>query len=96
MDVLENCKHGEIRDAWATYQRAGPRTQQGRLVRPDAGSLFRIAMAGRPKPPVAAPVPEKPAGPRCTPEAAARIVAEAGFSPRDFSLKRMPSVGGAT
>jgi hypothetical protein len=50
IDALENCSHSEIRDAWATYQRHGPRSQSGRLVRPDAGALYRLIADARPKP----------------------------------------------
>jgi len=50
MDVLENCSHSEIRKAWATYQRTGPRTQAGKLYKPDAGALYQIILRARPKP----------------------------------------------
>ena len=50
MDVLENCSHSEIRKAWATYQRTGPRTQSGKLYKPDAGALYQIILSTRPKP----------------------------------------------
>lgn len=52
MDVLENCSHSEIRKAWANYQRTGPRTQSGKLYKPDAGALYQIIMRARPKPQV--------------------------------------------
>jgi len=52
MDVLENCSHSEIRKAWATYQRTGPRTQSGKLYKPDAGALYQIIFRSRPKPKV--------------------------------------------
>lgn len=77
MDVLENCSHSEIRMAWATYQRVGPRTDRGRLCKPDAGALHRIVMAERPKPVLVRPAPEQERrAPPCTPEAAARIMRE--------------------
>ena len=44
MDVLEVCSHSQIRLAWAAYQKEGPRTQSGKLCKPDAGALYRIAM----------------------------------------------------
>jgi hypothetical protein len=50
MDVLENCSHSEIRKAWSTYQRTGPRTQSGKLYKPDAGALYQIIARSRPKP----------------------------------------------
>jgi hypothetical protein len=49
MDVLENCSHSDIRDAWRDYQKRGPRTQSGRLYKPDAGALFRIIEERRPR-----------------------------------------------
>lgn len=45
--VLGKMSHDEIRAAWAEYQKTGPRTQAGRLYRPDAGALYRIIMAER-------------------------------------------------
>jgi len=50
MDVLENCSHSEIRNAWASYQRTGPRTQTGKLYKPDAGALYQIILRSRPRP----------------------------------------------
>jgi hypothetical protein len=50
MDVLENCSHSEIRKGWATYQRTGPRTQSGKLYKPDAGALYQIILRSRPRP----------------------------------------------
>lgn len=50
MDVLENCSHSEIRAAWAAYQKTGPRTQAGKLYKPDAGALYQIILSNRPKP----------------------------------------------
>ena len=83
MDVLENCSHSEIRSAWATYQKTGPRTQSGKLNKPDAGALYRIIMQSRPKPRlVAAPEPKRPAP--CPPDVAQEIIAAAGFAPKRF------------
>ena len=42
----------KIRKAWATYQRTGPRTQSGKLYKPDAGALYQIIFRSRPKPKV--------------------------------------------
>ena len=83
MDVLENCSHSEIRKAWANYQRSGPRTQSGKLYKPDAGALYRLIINDRPKP---APVrqPEEKRDPPCSPEAAAEIMEKAGFRPKLF------------
>lgn len=50
MDVLESCSHSEIRNAWASYQRSGPRTQTGKLYKPDAGALYKIIWHSRPRP----------------------------------------------
>lgn len=49
VDVLGKLPHSEIRAAWAEYQKTGPRTQAGRLYRPDAGALYRIIMRERVK-----------------------------------------------
>lgn len=84
MDVLENCSHSEIRKAWATYQRTGPRTQSGKLYKPDAGALYRIIQAARPKPRVVSqPEPER-TEPRVTAEAAQGILSKAGFTVNKF------------
>lgn len=47
LDVLEPLTEAEIRFAWAEYQRSGPRTGKGRLTKPDAGAIWRIASAVR-------------------------------------------------
>lgn len=49
MDVLENCSHSEIREAWTAYQKTGPRTQAGKLYKPDAGALYQIILSKRPR-----------------------------------------------
>ena len=77
-DVLENCSHSEIRAAWAGYQKTGPRTQNGKLCKPDAGALYKIILGARPKP-VLVKTLEPEREPRVTPEAAKRILAEGGF-----------------
>jgi len=62
MDVLENCSHIEIRQAWATYQKTGPRTANGRLYKPDAGAIYRLILDERPRPQIvrqAAPEPHR-------------------------------------
>lgn len=83
MDVLENCSHSEVRQAWATYQKTGPRSQAGRLSKPDAGALYRIILNARPKPKLVQPEPEAK-DPPCSPEAAAEILAAAGYAPKRF------------
>ena len=78
MDVLETCSHSEIRAAWAEYQRSGPRNQLGRLLKPDAGALWRIVMASRPKPkplPIRPQVEEAPRE-RMSPERVRQIMRE--------------------
>lgn len=50
MDVLENSSHTEIRTAWAKYQKTGPRTASGKLYKPDAGALYLLITAARPRP----------------------------------------------
>ena len=47
MDVLQPLTDDELRGAWAEYQRSGPRTAKGSLMKPDAGALYRIAMRER-------------------------------------------------
>lgn len=47
LDVLEPLDDTEVRAAWAEYQRSGPRSAAGKLLRPDAGALYRIAMQAR-------------------------------------------------
>lgn len=47
VDVLEPLTEREIRDAWAVYQRTGPRSRNGALRKPDAGALYLIAMKAR-------------------------------------------------
>lgn len=49
MSVLEECSISEIEAAWNLYQQAGPRTEKGKLCRPDAGYLWRIITAARDK-----------------------------------------------
>jgi hypothetical protein len=84
IDVLQNCSHSEIREAWAAYQRSGPRTARGCLCKPDAGALYRIIIRARPKPTVVRNDPPERTEPRVSPEAARRIMAEAGFRPKRF------------
>lgn len=76
MDVLEPCSHSELREAWAVYQRTGPRTEKGRLLKPDAGALYRIVMRRRPKPPAPRPAPAPPK--RMTGEEAKAVLKSAG------------------
>ena len=47
LDVLEPLTEAEIRSAWAEYQRSGPRSARGNLIKPDAGALYRIAASAR-------------------------------------------------
>ena len=78
VDVLETCSHSEVRAAWAEYQRSGPRNALGRLLKPDAGALWRIVMASRPKPkpaPIRPQVEEAPRE-RMSPERVRQIMRE--------------------
>jgi hypothetical protein len=78
VDVLEGCTAAEIRAAWTSYQRSGPRTASGRLAKPDAGALWRIVMASRPKPkplPIRPQVEEAPRE-RMSPERVRQIMRE--------------------
>ena len=89
-DVLENCKHSEIRQAWAEYQKMGPRTKSGKLCKPDAGALYLIILRKRPKP-VLVKEPELERGPRVSAERAKEIRIEFGFDRPDVveaSVKR--------
>lgn len=84
MDVLENCSHDEIRQAWATYLKTGPRTGAGRLCKPDAGALYRLILDCRPKPRIVREVQPEPVRQRLSPERANEIMAQAGFRPQRF------------
>lgn len=93
MDVLENCSHSEIREAWRDYQTDPTnRTARGRLAKPDAGAIREIILRKRPKPQLVQPAPEKPSGPRVTAEQAQNIMREVGFDPTAGGQlhKRMP------
>lgn len=59
-DVLEDCTQAEIRRAWDLYQKTGPRSQKGTLIKPDAGALHRIVMASRPRQETKNPDPDAP------------------------------------
>jgi hypothetical protein len=77
IDVLETCSHNEVRAAWSEYQRSGPRSGTGRLLKPDAGALWRIIVAARPKPrPVPMIVHHEPDRPRISADRAREIMAE--------------------
>lgn len=47
MDTLEACAEDEIRLAWADYQRDGPRSARGLLIKPDPGALWQIIRTTR-------------------------------------------------
>lgn len=82
MDVLENCSHSEIRQAWTDYQKSGPRTATGKLYKPDAGALYRLILKARPKPQlVKEPEPESTPA---TKEQAQQILADAGVTLNKF------------
>lgn len=75
-EVLEGIPQEYIQRACIQYQRTEPRRK------PTPGAIYDIARKLMPKPkPVQEPEPERD---RCSPEAAARICEEAGFSPRKF------------
>lgn len=91
-DVLENCSHTEIRNSWATYQKTGPRTQTGKLYKPDAGALYLIIMNGRQKP---AAVPSWHSRKETPDEAATRIAEEkSGDADRKAMAKRVLKAAG--
>lgn len=89
VDVLQHVSHVELRDAWAEYQRTGPRSRAGRLLRPDAGALLELVVRDRTRkqPPVIdrrpAPEPMARAG-LADRKSAAEIMDEVGFRPRFF------------
>lgn len=90
VDVLQHVSHGELRDAWAEYQRTGPRTRAGRLLRPDAGALLELVVRDRARKqaPVIAPRPAPELTPRegfLDRKSAAEIMDEVGFRPRSFT-----------
>jgi hypothetical protein len=99
MDVLETCSHSEIRAAWADYQKHGPRTKTGRLVKPDAGALYRRVIDARPKPECETMRPETREEREARlaqtvvgfspikQERAAEIMKEIGYTPKKFGGK---------
>lgn len=42
IEQLKHYKLAEIEDAWITYQRTGPRSKNGRLLRPLSGDILNI------------------------------------------------------
>jgi hypothetical protein len=74
-DVLQGFTESEIRKAWAEYQKTGPRAKSGRLMKPDAGAIYRIAYAARPRPAPEPPAPE-PERKRVSPERAQEMTDE--------------------
>lgn len=89
LDVLEPLSESEVRRAWADYQKSGPRSGSGRLLRPDAGAIRQIAMNERAdalrKTRAVLPPPTEPPRERVSAEAAAAILADLGFRPRRFT-----------
>lgn len=82
-DVLEGIPQEYIQRACIQYQRDEPRRK------PTPGAVYEIARALMPKPRIIAPVidhttPMRPPEQRCSPEAAADILAKAGFKVRRF------------
>jgi hypothetical protein len=74
-DVLEGIPQEFIQRACIQYQRDEPRKK------PTPGAIYQIARALMPKP-VAVPKEEPQREPPCSAEAAAEILARAGFAPR--------------
>jgi len=93
LDVLGTCTVKELRTAWARYQRDGPRSDRGSLHRPDAGALWRLVLAGRPR---RAPTPPVVEVPReiVTPERAIQIMNEVGYRIRRFDDAAPEKVSG--
>lgn len=92
MDVLEHVTQREVREAWAEYQRSGPRTKAGKLYRPDPGAIYQLILKKRRLSALErkAQEPERPEPkrePRMSAETAQKIVDEAGFA-AGFKVKR--------
>lgn len=84
IDVLEGCGDAEIRYAWSEYQKDGPRSRAGRLLRPDAGAIYRLIMAARGRDMLAARAalprpPPEPDRASVSPDAAREIMRRAGL-----------------
>lgn len=87
LDVLDQFSDDEIRGAWAEYQRKGPRSKAGKLLRPDAGALHQIIVDARAKTHqqakrVALPPPPEPEPKRISADRAYEILRAAGFEPK--------------
>ncbi|WP_226552961.1 hypothetical protein [Celeribacter naphthalenivorans] len=91
-DVLESASEGEIRRAWAEYQRTGPRTQNGVLRKPDAGAIWAIVRKSRPMPKIVKDQDEDRPRNHIDAETRANILTECGFG---HVVKRFPKVGDA-
>ena len=77
VETLAPLSHDELLSAWVEYQRTGPRTERGTLIKPDAGALYRIAMGRRPKPrPVLVQRAAEPDRVPVTPDRATEILCE--------------------
>jgi hypothetical protein len=93
MDVLEPFTQAEIRAAWAEYNRSGPRSERGQLLRPDPGALRTIILRNRPVPPRVASqlAPREPDRIPCPADKARAMLDEAGFTEVvAVALRKMP------
>jgi len=93
LDVLSSVAVWEFKDAWAEYQRSGPRSERGALHKPDAGAIRALVMGKRKaayeqKRLAAPPPPAEPERPRVDAHAAEQILARAGFTPQRFAAVR--------
>lgn len=93
LKVLDAYTADDVSDAWAEYQRSGPRSEAGRLARPDAGALYRIIVKARANAAIATrrpapPEQQLPPPPRVTAAQALKIIKDVGFR-----VKRFPEVG---
>lgn len=78
-DILEGLPPEAISAACLAYLRSEPRRK------PSPGAIYALARDAMPRPVIVrntTPEPERP--PRCSPEAAAEIMARAGYRPRTF------------
>lgn len=92
-DVLVEFSPDEVGKAWIEYQKSGPRSEAGRLSRPDAGALYRIITKARANAAIATrrpapPEQQLPPPPRVTAAQALKIIKDVGFR-----VKRFPEVG---
>lgn len=80
-DVLEGLPQAAIARAAIRFQQENPR------AKPTPAAIYALALEAIPKPKLVAPAPKEPPAQidRCSAEAAAEIMAKAGFRPKKFN-----------